>query len=158
MKIVLLAEVPAAIDQVATMQWKEWGDAPGRDNLSWWIEVNTRNLGWDEPPLAFVAVEDDGVVLGNVTLDTVDRVELSGRGPWVQGMIVREELRGHGVGHALLRSLETWCVRNAIPKLWVCNEGPAVAFYERCGWRRLGRVMLNDGDYVTVLTKTPGAL
>lgn len=158
--LMLHAERPDLVRQVAEMQWSEWGTSPGRERLSWWIEANSRTTGRNQMPVGLVAVDEQDRVLGSVSLAPVEHGELSDRGPWVQGMIVRSDRRGQGIGQMLVHALEAWASANGIARLWVCNEGPAVGFYERCGWLRTEVAALNSGDLVTVLSRdlTAGTL
>jgi GNAT superfamily N-acetyltransferase len=68
-------------------------------------------------------------------------------------MIVRPDRRRQGIGALLLEALETWAAQHGIARLWLCNDGPAVAFYERCGWVQTEIVALTTGVSVSVLTK-----
>jgi GNAT superfamily N-acetyltransferase len=151
--IVLMADRRDLIAQFAEIQWGRWKHEPGGEHLAAWIDGNRRHLGRDTMPVAFLAVSEEDQVLGGVSLVPVQHSELRDRGPWVQGMIVRPDRRGQGVGTLLLESLETWAAEHGIARLWLCNDGPAVTFYERCGWVQAEVVTLTTGIAVAVLTK-----
>ncbi|WP_369077101.1 GNAT family N-acetyltransferase [Paractinoplanes maris] len=51
-------------------------------------------------------------------------------------MVVRADLRGRGVGRRLLQQMERFAVDRGYPAVRVATGPPAVAYYERCGWRR----------------------
>jgi GNAT superfamily N-acetyltransferase len=53
-------------------------------------------------PTTFVAVSDDGVALGTVTVDDADMCEPCPLGPWVAAVYVRPESRRAGVATALV--------------------------------------------------------
>src|SRR5215831_13323788 len=35
---ILLADRPDLVGRWAELHWREWGDEPGREQLSWWVE------------------------------------------------------------------------------------------------------------------------
>jgi GNAT superfamily N-acetyltransferase len=82
--------------------------------------------------------------------DIEERQEAS---PWVVGTIVRRELRGHGIGQALMVRLESWAATNGFPEAWIATE-QAEAFYRRCGWHRIEEFVTRHGDVAVVLHKT----
>jgi phosphinothricin acetyltransferase len=99
---------------------------------------------WDEGHLAahrFVAVGDDGAVLGWVALSAV-----SGRcvyaGVAEVSVYVRATARGRGVGSVLLRRA---IASSEAGGIWTLQAGifpenePSIALHERCGFRVVGR-------------------
>ncbi|MFC7621409.1 GNAT family N-acetyltransferase [Microlunatus sp. GCM10028923] len=65
-------------------------------------------------------------------------------------------LRRGGVGRALLARLERWAVELGFGRVWVVTErGPAVGFYESCGWvvDRAATVEAGAAGRGTVLVK-----
>jgi len=67
-------------------------------------------------------------------------------------MIVRRDRRGTGLGRLLLGHLERWACDQAHEQLWVATGGPAVNFYQRCGWQ-FQEIVHRDFEPATVLTK-----
>ncbi len=124
--------------------------------LAWWVADARRALNRERVPVAFLALGEDDTALGGVGLHPFDLEERRDRSPWIVGMIVRADLRGHGAGHALITALETWSDEAAIPRLWVCTESAsrAVAFYQCCGYDPVEELAAQRGEVVTVLTKT----
>lgn len=53
---------------------------------------------------------------------------------------------GTGVGRSLLETAEAALVAAGVRQAWLNTEerGPAVGFYERCGWRRAGPPRVRD--------------
>jgi hypothetical protein len=35
----LLADCPHLVEAIAELRWREWGQEPGRKDLSWWVNV-----------------------------------------------------------------------------------------------------------------------
>jgi GNAT superfamily N-acetyltransferase len=66
-----------------------------------------------------------------------------GSGPLLVGMFVDPAERGRGVGVALVEAVTDWArTRGTAPlSLWVTSSNaPAIALYERCGFRAAGDV------------------
>jgi GNAT superfamily N-acetyltransferase len=153
--ISLLADRPDLAAKWAELHWREWGNEPGREELSWWVDDASKAVQRTHVPVAFVALGRHDEVLGGVGLHQFDLDELRDRSPWVVGTIVRADRRGEGIGQALMAHLEAWAVNAGIEQVWVCTEteGKAVAFYGRCGYERVEDLRSQRGDLVTILTK-----
>ena len=102
--------------------------------------------------MTFVAHDVAGQVLGAVGLDAYDLDERQDTSPWVTGMIVRRDLRGTGVGRALLRHLERWAAEHRIAEAWVGTD-LALGFYQRCGWTLQETFTTRTGQQMDVLHK-----
>jgi GNAT superfamily N-acetyltransferase len=153
--IILLADRPDLAAGWAELHWREWGDEPGREELSWWVDDAAKAVQRTHVPVAFIALGHHGEVLGGVGLHQFVLEERHDRSPWIVGMIVRADLRGAGIGPALIACLEAWLVNVNITRVWVGTEteGRAVAFYQRCGYKHVEDLSSHIGVAVTVLTK-----
>ena len=151
----LFADRPDLVARVAELRFAEWGDEPGRTELSWWVETTTAEAGRESLPVGFVAV-DDGEVLGGVALDVTDPPELADRTPWVVGTIVRRDRRGEGIGQVMLAELARWAVGHGITRAWVATGGRAVEFYQRCGWHVTETVPGEWGPITILAAEWPG--
>ncbi len=149
----LLADNEKLIATIGEMRWREWGHAPEPEELAWWIDVTTREAGRDRLPMTWIAIDARGEALGAVGLGEYDIEEREGRSPWVLGMIVRSDCRAMGIGRPLLSHLEAWAGGQGYTQVWVANEGPAVGFYQKCGWELSETVGRISGEAVWVLTK-----
>jgi GNAT superfamily N-acetyltransferase len=154
----LLADLPDLIEPVGDLRWREWGRPPEPVDRSWWIGMTRHEAGRAGLPVTWVAVDAHGQVAGAVGLGECDIEERRGEPPWLMGMIVRGDLRGHGIGRRLLAQVEDYAAA-AYPRVWVANEGPAVGFYQRCSYRVIETLRLANGAQATVLAKDlpPGA-
>lgn len=76
------------------------------------------------------------------------------REPWLQGVFVKKEWRGRGVGSALVRRAEEYCARYGYEYLYL-DTVSACGFYERLGgWKMLGTDCWEaTGETVTVMRK-----
>lgn len=149
----LLADAPHLVDAVGEMRWREWGVPPEPVEREFWVEVTAREAGRERLPVTWVATDAEGVALGAVGLGVFDIEERQDTSPWVLGMIVRADLRGQGIGRLLLTELEQWAAARGDRQVWVATGGPAIGFYEACGWTVTEVVALRTGETSTVLTK-----
>jgi GNAT superfamily N-acetyltransferase len=149
----LLAEHPNLVGAIAEMRWREWGQEPGREDLSWWVDVTASEAGRRGLPVTWAAVDEVGGAAGAVGLGEFGIAERRDRSPWVLGMIVRAASRGRGVGRLLLSSLERYAAGQGYPQIWVATGDPAVGFYRRCGWQETERLPPAWGDQLTILTR-----
>lgn len=85
-----------------------------------------------------------GVVRGD--LDT--RVDLT---PWLAGVFVRPEFRGHGCATALIRRAEAFAAAASVRVLWLYTL-TAEPFYARLGWQRVG-LEQEDGREVVLMRR-----
>ncbi len=68
----LLGRVPHLVEAVGHIRWTQWGRAPGREDLWWWVEVTAREAGCEGLPVAFVAVDSLGEAVGAFGLGEFD--------------------------------------------------------------------------------------
>lgn len=152
--ITLLADRPELAAAWAELHWRAWGDEPGREDLSWWVDDAAQAAQRTRVPVAFLALGDRDEVLGGVGLHQFDIEERRDRSPWIVGTIVRADQRGAGIGQALMARLEAWAVSAGIEQVWVGTEtARAVAFYRHCGYERIEELAMRRGEVVTILTK-----
>ena len=150
----MLADRLHLVGAVAEMRWREWGDEPGREELSWWVDVTAAEAGQRGLPVTWVAVDEGGEAAGAVGLGEFDIAERRDRSPWVLGMVVWSASRGRGVGRLLLSRLEQYAAGQGFPRVWVATGDPAVGFYRRCGWAEAERLPPAWGNQLTILTRT----
>ncbi len=81
-----------------------------------------------EPEGAFMAVAD-GIPAGTAAVLTFDRLA------WIHSMIVLKELRGNGIGEALLRACLELVDRRGIPTAKLDSVHGVEPFYARFGFR-----------------------
>jgi len=146
----LLADHPQLIPAVGEMRWKEWGSAPEREDLAWWVEVTAHEAGRDALPVTWVAIDDRGSAVGAVGLAEFDLEERRDRSPWLIGMIVSPALRGSGIGGTLVRNLKEWAGHRGFGEVWVATGGRAIRFYQKHDWN-LFEVLDQSSGESTVL-------
>ncbi len=102
----------------------------------------------DPETRAVLVAERDGNLIGMVTAQLVVSTAEGALSALVEDMIVDANHRGHGIGAALLREIEGWaCARGAarLQLLADRENAPALAFYDRMGWRATRMVCLRRG-------------
>lgn len=149
----LLADLPSLVPAVGRIRWQEWGRAPEPEDLSWWIDATEREAGRVELPVTFVALDGVGEAIGAVGLGEFDIAECRDRSPWVLGLVVRPDWRGGGVGRRLLTQLAEFATELGHAEVWAATGGPAIGFYQRCGWRKAEQLQLASGDAATLLKR-----
>lgn len=88
---------------------------------------------WDKGG-AFWVVELEGQIVGTAGFYPINRGD---RAVEIRKMYLRPEVRGQGLGHFLLRSLEAEIVQRGFCEIWIETATvlkEAVQLYERCGY------------------------
>ena len=90
--------------------------------------------GDDAPTARHYAADSDGQIVGCATLHLN---EYQGQPAWqLRGMATTDDMRGKGLGRALLKFLEDELLAdpNAGRQLWCNARVPAAGFYQKLGW------------------------
>ncbi len=91
-----------------------------------------------------VAVRE-GAVIGMCSVQTVISTAEGGPAGLVEDLVVRRDLRGSGIGTALLDHVLTWCKRHGISRVQLLADkenAPALAFYTKHGWSNTSLICL----------------
>jgi GNAT superfamily N-acetyltransferase len=86
-----------------------------------------------------VAADDEGKAIGWVHVRLALTLILD-REAEIDGLVVREDHRGRGIGAQLLQDAQTWANRHdcsAVRLRTNVTRGRAHRFYERCGFKRV---------------------
>src|ERR1044072_9077740 len=115
----------------------------------WWLIVTDEEMERDyfQPafaggfPYIFLAFTLAGELAGNIFLNFEKEGYLGIKNvPWVEGLFVKDEFRKHGIGRALMATVEDKCRELGDRKLYL-DSSEAAAYYEKLGgWKRLGTV------------------
>jgi GNAT superfamily N-acetyltransferase len=92
----------------------------------------------DRERSAVLVAERSGQVIGMVTAQLVISTAEGALSALVEDMIVDARHRGEGAGRALLGAIEAWAHGRGAMRLQLLadrDNAPALAFYERLGWR-----------------------
>ncbi|HEV2735199.1 MAG TPA: GNAT family N-acetyltransferase [Longimicrobiaceae bacterium] len=136
MEIRDLADCPEHLPVLAEWHHSEWGRIVPGGTLEWFRERLRTHLNHDTLPLALVALEGDAPI-GSASLRAADMPSRPELTPWLGGMYVRDDLRGRGIGEALVRAAEQRAREMGFGEMFLFatdREG----FYRRLGWTVLG--------------------
>jgi GNAT superfamily N-acetyltransferase len=149
----LLADQPELIAEVGVLRWRAAGSVgtPGP-----WIASTASEAGREGLPLALVAMDLGGRVIGAVTLGSRDDARgqtCEERAPWVVRMVVRPGERMCGVGRLMMSAVEDVARDHGHDRVWVAAADDCADFYRRCGWDDVLETE-GSGDGSPVLSKT----
>ena len=95
---------------------------------------------------AYVAVaESQDQVVGMATVQTVVSTAEGARSGWIEDVVVREDLRGAGVGTALMADIARWARVKGLVRLQLLADRrnrPALAFYDRLAFQTTNMICL----------------
>jgi predicted N-acetyltransferase YhbS len=122
---------PQLIDPVAKMIYDEfWADVVDGMTVDDLVAHLKTATATQQMPLSLIALVD-GQLAGTVNLIENDDENRAHLRPWLAAMVVRADLRGQGIGSALVKALLEDTRLMNIPIVYFGTDGPG--FYERLG-------------------------
>jgi N-acetylglutamate synthase-like GNAT family acetyltransferase len=101
----------------------------------------------DEATSALLIAEDaHGNVVGYALTTITPLLYTNGRSAQLQELVVDHDVRGSGVGTALIEAVETVCRQRFVTQLTVASRRSA-DFYERLGYRSTADFLKKTFDY-----------
>ena len=94
-----------------------------------------------------LVAEEDGKVIGMCTGQLLISTAEGGPSVLVEDMVVDSNHRGGGIGRALMQAMAGWAREQGATRLQLLadkNNPPALAFYERLGWRSTALICLRQ--------------
>lgn len=134
MRYVLLADHPEVVPEVASLMQAVWPDHYGPAGPGDAVADVTRRTGKAAVPLAVVAMDAGGAVMGTGALDVTSFGANPAEGPWVVGLCVAPAWRGQGVAGRIVAMLEAEATRLGHRHLYTAAHGAVPVFAGR-GWR-----------------------
>ncbi len=154
-RIDYLARHPEHVGTLADLHVAEWRSIlPDWTYAEAFAELASHAVG-PVIPTTFVALADDGALLGSCSLLENDHEEIREYSPWLASLYVLEEQRGRGVGSALTRRVVAEAAALGVAKLYLYVRD-AQRFYESLGWRVCARYAFGELE-VDVMSIEPRA-
>ncbi len=155
-KIIPITAALEFADQPLEWSIKLWGEGKEEFSADDWrkfyknaIKSDYNNwdlLGVDQEHL-FMAIRDkdqESEVVASIAIcDFDDFGEFRPYKPWIAAFIVREDLRGNGIGSQVLKLAEEKAVEYGIRKIYLWTEGER-EFYARRGYQFLKQMNKSD--------------
>ena len=137
-EIKLLKDCPSAIPELVDLflaEWTPWYGPGGNGNA----EADLLScLNSERLPIAVVARSKDGQTLGTAALKDTSLGAEHGYGPWLAAVVVVPDVRGRGIGTALIQSVEEHARRLGFPEIYTSTDS-ANSIVLRRGWEPMNR-------------------
>lgn len=108
-----------------------------------WIRKNFQNT-----QLTYLLIEAEGEVRGLILVESVETnrttSSISQRYAYINQLVIAEQYRGYGYGHALLKSVKEWAKKRQLAYIQLnvlTNNVAALMFYEKEGFQDLQKIM-----------------
>ena len=128
-------------EEFSAQDWKDFYNKTLTSNYDQW------NLnGFDQELLFLATINNQGVdeaVASIAICDFDDFEELRKYKPWVAAFVVREDLRGTGVGTVVLGLVEQKAKSYGINQIYLWTEGEK-AFYQKRGYKEVEQLVKAD--------------
>jgi len=141
------ADIPELIDLLAVLFSIEQDFSPDTDKQRRGLAALLAS------PTGHIAIARDTTsrAVGMATAQLLISTAEGAPSAWIEDVVVQEDFRGKGLGRALLDAVLDWARNQGAVRAQLLadlDNAPALAFYERVGWRptRLGarRLILVD--------------
>ena len=151
MRVVPLVERPDLAEQVSVWGFDEWGHLDPGQTLDQRRARIQGKMNVDRVPIAFVALGDDGDIVGTASL-IFDDLEGDPRNPWLASVYVPPDHRRKGVASVLVGAVEDAARRIGYDRLYLFTTS-AASLYAGLGWRAL-ELCDYRGEHVQVMDKS----
>ena len=150
MHILDLRECPQHLEQLARWHHAEWSYLSPDKSFEERLAGMQVYLNDDFMPTTWVAVNDDGEVLGSAATRAYDMDTHMHLSPWLASVFVSPDHRKQGIGSALVRQVMAACKADGIETLYLFTPDQA-PLYAKIGWQ-----IMEEYDYhgnpVTVMS------
>lgn len=142
MHIEYLCDRPEFIEELAELNFKEWGEFRPGDTLEARTERMRKASGKGAIPSVVVAIED-GRLLGGALLIDSDMKARPALTPWLAGVYVKAEERGRGVASQLVNRIVEEAKTLGVQTLYLYTDA-AQSLYARLGWEVVEDLVYED--------------
>jgi len=112
------------LDTIIVWHRKEWGNE--------WADQVQQSTRDNQIPTVYVAIKD-GIAVGTSMLLDYDMTTHPELTPWLGGVYVKPEHRGHGIATLLSKHAMSEATRMGITRLWLYTVSSS-RLYEKLGW------------------------
>lgn len=142
MYIDYLFDHPHLIEELAELNFKEWGEFRPGDTLEARTERMRAACGKGAIPSVVVAIED-GRLLGGALLIDSDMKIRPQLTPWLAGVYVKAEDRGRGVASQLVNRIVDEAAALGVSQLYLYTDA-AQSLYAQLGWEVIEELVYDD--------------
>ncbi|BBP71800.1 N-acetyltransferase [Pseudomonas sp. Seg1] len=142
MHIDYLCDHPELIEELAELNFKEWGEFRTGDTLEARTERMRAACGKGAIPSVVVAIED-GRLLGGALLIDSDMKTRPDLTPWLAGVYVKAEERGRGIASQLVNRIVEEAAGLGVRELYLYTDA-AQSLYARLGWEVVEDLVYED--------------
>lgn len=135
-KIEPLKDVPHVIPHLINLFIKEWEPYYGLAGPGNPEEDIKECCNIGKIPLALVALNEKGLVLGTVALKPYSLETHKNLGPWLAAFVVDQNHRNKAIGSALVKALEKKAKKMGYKTIFT-GTNTAINLLERLGWEEL---------------------
>ncbi|MFJ2479157.1 GNAT family N-acetyltransferase [Pseudomonas sp. NPDC087598] len=137
-----LCDHPELIEELAELNFKEWGEFRPGDTLVARTERMRAACGKGAIPSVVVAIED-GRLLGGALLIDSDMKTRPDLTPWLAGVYVKAEDRGRGIASQLVKRIVEEAAGLGVRELYLYTDA-AQSLYARLGWEVVEDLVYED--------------
>ncbi|MCB9139113.1 MAG: GNAT family N-acetyltransferase [Caldilineaceae bacterium] len=152
MQIQFLADRPEVTPVIAQWYFEEWGRKNPENSVAAIHRRLRRETSREILPLQIIAIGEDGALLGTAQLKLREMTIFPERKFWLGGVYVSRQVRGRGIGAALVNRVIELAQRRAIPELWLQTYAEDGGLYARLGWVITDHLLYKDEE-VTVMVR-----
>lgn len=153
MQLINLHQRPAAIALIAPWHFAEWGALFPERTLADFAAELALCLSTDALPQTWLLQDAAGEIVGTGSLLLQDMATNQQLSPWLANIYLVPEVRGQGLGRALVQQLMQQAAARQIHTLYLFTEDQQ-AFYQQLGWQ-LHHTELYEGHWVSVMQWQP---
>ncbi len=140
----MVPEVIPELIQYYIKEWKPYYGAKGVGNAELDIKACCQS---DKLPIALVAIDGNGTVLGTGALREQSLGSEFGEEPWISALLVPSPHRNKGIGRALIEALELKAMRMGFSKIYSTTDSVNTLLLNR-GWQAIREVKSLRGETI----------
>lgn len=148
----LLVDRSSVIPRLANLfvdEWAPWYGPDGNGNAK---SDLTECMNRDRLPIAIVAENEDGLVLGTAALKQESLGSEHGFGPWLAAVVVAPDFRGKGIGLSLIQAVEEHAQRLSFKQIYT-STNTANSIVEKCEWEPMQQIAASLRGPISIYTK-----